>query len=193
MQEIGGFTLNTRSVPLKEKNIIFIGFMGVGKTSIGKAVAKKLYRDFLDVDQVIEEEYGMPVPEIFNKLGEKTFREKEKEVIINLCQKKKLHILSLGGGSFLQEEIKKACLEHCIVIHLDLSWDSWKERINLIIDSRPVLKGKSMEDMEELFNKRKAIYADHHSSVLTDSQEIEEVADYIVNSLKWAWELNEPQ
>ncbi|MFT8321873.1 MAG: shikimate kinase [Bacillus sp. (in: firmicutes)] len=184
--------MNKRSIPLKEKNIIFIGFMGVGKTTIGKTVAKKLYRDFLDVDQVIENEYNMPVPEIFHKFGEKTFREKEKEVIIDLCENKKLHIISLGGGSFLQEEIKKVCLENCIVIHLDLSWDSWKERINLIIDSRPVLQGKSMEDIEELFNKRKEAYADHHSKVLTDSKEIEEVADYIVESLKWAWELNEP-
>ncbi|WP_375709412.1 shikimate kinase [Niallia sp. NCCP-28] len=166
--------------------------MGVGKTAIGKAVAKKLYRDFLDVDQVIEEEYGMPVSEIFNKLGEKTFRDKEKETVIKLCQQKKLHILSLGGGSFLQEEIKQVCLEECIVIHLDLSWDSWKERISLIIDSRPVLQGKSIKDMEDLFNQRKAIYSDHHSKVLTDRQEIEDVADYIVNSLKLAWEVNEP-
>lgn len=184
--------MTNREVSLREKSIVFIGFMGVGKTTIGKLVAQKLYRDFIDVDQLIEAEYGMPVSKIFEQLGEKAFREKEKQVIMDLSNRK-LHILSLGGGSFLQEEVKKVCLENCIVIHLDLSWDSWKERINLIIDSRPVLKGKSLDDMEELFYNRKAIYSDHHSKVSTDSQDIEEVADYIVDSLKYAWDLYEPQ
>lgn len=93
----------------------------------------------------------------------------------------------------MQEEIKQACLDNCIVIHLDLSWDSWKDRINLIIDSRPVLKDKSLDDMEELFNSRKQIYADHHSKVDTDSKDMEEIADYIVDSLKYAWDLYEPR
>jgi len=189
---VGGIILENKRVPLREKSIVFIGFMGVGKTSIGKIVAKKLYRDFKDVDHVIEEEYGMPVSKIFEQLGEKAFRKKEKQVVTELS-KKKLLVLSLGGGSFLQEEIKQTCLDNCIVIHLDLSWDSWKDRINLIIDSRPVLKDKSLEDMEELFNSRKEIYADHHSKVDTDSKNMEEIADYIVDSLKYAWDLYEPR
>ena len=184
------FLLANRNDSLKEKSIVFIGFMGVGKTSIGKAVAKKLYRDFIDADQEIEKEYGMPVSKIFEQLGEKTFREKEKELVVNLC-KRKLHIISLGGGSFLQEEIKKACLENCIVVYLDLTWESWKERLHMLIDSRPILQGKSLEEMETLFYERKQIYIDHHLKVLTDQQEIEEVADYIVESLKLAWDLDD--
>jgi shikimate kinase len=70
-----------------------------------------------------------------------------------------------------------------------LSWESWKERISLIIDSRPVLQDRSLEEIEELFYKRQEIYSVHHSKVSTDNQEMEEVADYIVNSLKLAWEL----
>nr|WP_255285447.1 shikimate kinase [Priestia aryabhattai] len=75
---------------------------------------------------------------------------------------------------------------------LDLSWDSWKERISLIIDSRPVLQGRSLEDIEELFYTRQAIYSNHHSKVETDNLDIEEVANYIVNSLKMAWDIYEP-
>ncbi|MBP3039869.1 shikimate kinase [Bacillaceae bacterium Marseille-Q3522] len=177
-------------VSLREKNIIFIGFMGVGKTTIGKAVAKKLFRDFVDIDVEIEKQFGMPVSEIFNRYGEKVFREKEKQLITEHC-KKKLQIISVGGGAFLQEEVKKICLASCIVFYLDLSWESWKERISLIVDSRPVLKGKSIDDMEDLFHKRKEIYASHHSKVTTDHKNIEEIADYIVESLKWAWEIYE--
>ncbi|MEH7136281.1 shikimate kinase, partial [Priestia megaterium] len=98
----------------------------------------------------------------------------------------------VGGGAFLQEEIQKICLSNCIVFFLDLSWDSWKERISLIIDSRPVLQGRSLEDIEELFYTRQAIYSNHHSKVETDNLDIEEVANYIVDSLKMAWDIYEP-
>ncbi|WP_187292180.1 shikimate kinase [Bacillus sp. 1NLA3E] len=181
--------LVNREVPLRERSIVFIGFMGVGKTTIGKLVAKKLYRDFIDIDEEIQKEYNMPVSQIFEKIGEKAFREREKSLITSLCDQK-LKILSLGGGAFLQEEIKKVCLSKCIVFFLDLSWESWKDRISLIIDSRPVLQGKSIDEIEELFNKRQEIYAVHHSKVETDNHDVEEVAQFIVDSLKLAWELN---
>lgn len=180
--------MNKHEMSLKEQNIVFIGFMGVGKTTIGKLVAKKLYRDFVDVDDVIEEEFGMPPTEIFKTYGEKAFRDKEKEIVNNLCQKK-LQIISLGGGAFLQEEIRKVCLENSIVFFLDLSWDQWKDRISLIIDSRPVLQGRTLEEIEELFYARQEIYTLHNSKVQIDNQDEEEVADYIVDSLKLAWDL----
>lgn len=175
-------------LPLRERSIVFIGFMGVGKTSIGRVVAKKLYRDFVDIDEELEKEFKMPIPQVFEKYGEKVFREREKEMTISLA-KQKLHIISVGGGAFLQEEIRKVCLQSCIVFFLDLSWDSWKDRISLIVDSRPVLQGKTIEEIEELFNKRQEIYEKHHSKVTTDNHDIEEIADYIVESLKLAWEL----
>ena len=176
---------NTMS--LREKSIVFIGFMGVGKTTIGEAVAKKLNREFIDIDKEIEKEYNMSCTEIFKKFGEKAFREKEKEVISNFSNQP-LKILSLGGGAFLQEEIQKVCLNNCIVFYLDLSWDSWKDRISLLIDSRPVLQGKSLEEIKELFYDRQKIYSAHHHKVTTDQLDAEEVADYIVNTLQSAWE-----
>ncbi len=177
-----------RNVPIKEKNIVFTGFMGVGKTTIGKMVAKKLYRDFVDIDDLIEREWQMPVSEIFNQIGEKAFREKEKELVIGLSQQK-LKVISLGGGAFLQEEIRRSCLSSSIVFFLDLSWDSWKERISILVDSRPVLQGKTIEEIEEIYHKRQGIYESHHSRVRTDHFAAEEIADYIVESIKLAWEL----
>src|SRR3954452_15846342 len=173
-------------VSLKEMSIVFIGFMGVGKTTIGKAVAKKLYRDFIDIDEEIEKEYNLPVSQIFKKIGEKAFREREKSLITGLCNKK-MKIISVGGGAFLQEEIKHVCLSSCHVFFLDLSWENWKDRISLLIDSRPVLQGKTIDEIEELFYNRQKIYSDYHSKVVTDNQDVEEVADYIVESLKLAW------
>ena len=181
----------SKDASLRLQSIVFIGFMGVGKTTIGQKVAKKLYRDFIDIDQEIEKEFNMPTTEIFKKFGEKTFREKEKEVIERFSQQK-LKILSLGGGAFLQEDIRKICLSNCIVFYLDLSWDYWKERISLLIDSRPVLQSKSLEEIEDLFKTRQEVYSYHHSKVNTNNLDVDEVADFIVDSLKVAWGIHEP-
>src|SRR5690606_42046693 len=88
---------------LKEKSIVLTGFMGVGKTTVGKAVAKKLYRDFIDIDKEIEKKFQMPTTEIFKTYGEKTFRQAEKEMVLHFSQQK-MKVISLGGGAFLQEE-----------------------------------------------------------------------------------------
>ncbi|WHY78765.1 shikimate kinase [Neobacillus sp. WH10] len=166
----------------REKSIVFIGFMGVGKTTIGKLVAEKLNREFIDIDEEIEKEYGMKVSEIFNKIGERSFREKEKSVITSLCEQKN-KVLSLGGGAFLQREIRKVCLSASFVIFLDLSFDNWKERISQIIESRPILQGKSIDEIKELFYKRQEIYSNHHLKVITDNQDPEEIAKLIINKL----------
>ena len=173
------------------QSIVFIGFMGVGKTTIGQKVARKLYRDFIDIDQEIEKEFNMPTTEIFKKFGEKAFREKEKGVIESLSQQQ-LKIISVGGGAFLQEDIRNICLSNCIVFYLDLSWEYWKERIGLLIDSRPVLQSRSLEEIEELFHTRQEIYSYHHSKVNTNDLNVDEVADFIVDSLKVAWDIYEP-
>ncbi|OIJ14041.1 shikimate kinase [Anaerobacillus arseniciselenatis] len=183
--------MNNNKMALREKSIVFIGFMGAGKTTVGQLVAQKLYRTFIDIDQEIEKEYGMPTSEIFKTVGEKTFREREKELISNFSQQK-LKIISVGGGAFLQKEIQEICLTNCIVFYLDVSWSSWKERLNILIDSRPVLQGRSLEEIEELFNKRQNTYSLHNSKFTTDNLEVEEVADYIIESLKLAWDIYEP-
>ncbi len=133
----------------------------------------------------------MPTTEIFKKFGEKAFREKEKSVIESFSQQQ-LKIISVGGGAFLQEDIRNICLSNCIVFYLDLSWEYWKERIGLLIDSRPVLQSRSLEEIEELFYTRQEIYSYHHSKVNTNDLDVDEVADFIVDSLKVAWDIYEP-
>ncbi|MEH7304724.1 shikimate kinase [Neobacillus drentensis] len=163
-------------------SIVFIGFMGAGKTTVGMKVAEKLNREFIDIDDRIEKEYNMPVSQIFTEFGEKEFRDREKSLIASLAVQKQ-KVISLGGGAFLQNEIRESCLASCIVIFLELSLEAWKDRLGLIIDSRPVLKGKSMEEMEELFYKRQAIYSNHHLKISTDHKNAEEIADLIVKEL----------
>lgn len=175
---------------VREKSLVFIGFMGVGKTSVAKLVAQKLFRDFVDIDEEIEKEFNMPTTQIFEQFGEKVFREKEREYVLHYC-KQPLKVISLGGGAFMQEEIRDACLKHSIVFYLDISWESWKDRLHMLVDSRPVLQNKSMEDIHALFNERKSLYEEHNSKLVTDDFNVEEVADYIIESVKLAWELHD--
>lgn len=181
--------LKNREIPLREKNIILIGFMGVGKTTIGQLVANKLYRDFIDIDHQIEEQFNMPVPEIFKQLGEKQFRESERSVIQHHCTHTRLKVISLGGGAFMQEDIREICLSTSVVFFLDLSFNSWKDRLERIVDDRPVLQDKSLKEIEELFNKRQNIYAFNNSKINTDNLNPEDTAEYIINTLKLGWEI----
>ncbi|KKB36177.1 Shikimate kinase I [Bacillus thermotolerans] len=173
---------------VKEKSIVFIGFMGVGKTTIGSLVAKKLYRTFVDIDEEIEKQHNMSISEIFALHGEKAFREMEKDTIRSFCEQP-LKVISLGGGAFMNPEVREICLKNCIVFYLDMSWEQWKERLNILIDNRPVLQGKNIDEIEELFYKRQSAYSVNHSTYKVDSQTAEEAADYIVDSLKLAWDL----
>jgi shikimate kinase len=176
-------------IPVRERNIVLIGFMGVGKSTVGQILAKKLYRDFIDVDKEIEKMCHMPITEIFKQFGEQEFRKMEREYIVQACAHTRSKILSLGGGAFLQEEVRKACLTHCIVCFLDLSWESWKERLPFLIDSRPVLQNKSLDEMEELFRKRRDAYAYHHFKIPTNDLDPETIADHIVQSLHDYWDI----
>jgi len=183
--------LMTREVPARQKSIVFIGFMGVGKTTIGELVAKKLYRSFIDIDQEIENEFGMPASEIFEKHGEASFRESERNLIKSICSQK-LKIVSVGGGAFMQQEVRDVCLANCIVIHLQLSWDEWKDRLNSLMDNRPNLQSRNVEEIEKLYYERQETYSLNNSELSVDDRTPEEIADSIVDSIKLGWELYDP-
>ena len=132
----------------------------------------------------------MPVTKVFETFGEKIFREKEQSLIIGLSQQP-LKVISLGGGAFLDENVRNACLKNGIVFYLDLSFENWKDRIGLLIDSRPILQNKSFEQIEDLYDSRQSAYSHSHSKVVTDEMNPEEVAQIILlESLKLAWELH---
>ncbi|WP_156960103.1 shikimate kinase [Oceanobacillus manasiensis] len=165
-----------------KKSIALTGFMGVGKTSIGQALAKKTGRQLIDIDAEIEKVHQLTVPEIFREYGEAYFREKEKEMIDKYSKVDK-KVLSLGGGAFLQPEVKDICMANCYVIHLELSWGKWVKRCEQLIETRPVLQGKSLEEMKALFHDREKIYQTYHLKINTDHLSIDEAAEEIILSL----------
>lgn len=185
------FNLGYGEVRVRQQSIVLIGFMGVGKTTIGELVAQKLYRDFIDIDKEIEKEFKMTTTDIFKIHGEEVFRNYEKEMI-QAFSKQKLKIISIGGGAYMQPEVREACLTNCTVFYLDVSWEEWKERLDILIDSRPILQSRNIDEIEELFHARQGAYSHNNSTLTVNYQSPEEVADHIVESLKLAWDIYEP-
>ena len=141
---------------LKE-NLVFLGMMGAGKSSIGSIVSKKLDIDFIDVDKEIENKLGMKISEIFENEGEKYFREIEENFTLEILKRSNI-VISLGGGAFLNSKIKKEILNNHISFWLN--WDI-KTLINRIKDSekRPVAFNASKNELTDLIKKRSIVYS----------------------------------
>ena len=140
-----------------KKNLVFLGMMGSGKSSIGLIISKKLNIEFIDVDQEIEKKLNMKISKIFENKGEKYFREIEEEMTLKILKNKKT-VISLGGGGFLNNKIEKEILDKHISFWLN--WDS-KTLVNRIKKSkkRPVAFKSSKNELLQLIKGRNLIYS----------------------------------
>lgn len=128
-----------------KKNIVLIGILGSGKSTLGKALARRLSMTFVDMDAVIEQEAQMKISQIFARCGEAHFREKETQLAQRLGKAEGL-VISTGGGIILREENMKALKQNGVVVFLDRSPYAIIGKINC--DNRPLLK----EHPERLFS-----------------------------------------
>ena len=140
-----------------KKNLVLLGMMGSGKTSIGLIISKKLNIEFIDVDHEIEKKLAMQISKIFNTKGEKFFREIEEEMTLRILKNKKT-IISLGGGAFLNNKIKKEILDKHISIWLNWNPKTLVERIKNS-KKRPVAFKSSKNELLQLIKDRYLIYS----------------------------------
>tara|TARA_Y100000766_G_scaffold92063_1_gene78411 strand:+ start:158 stop:670 length:513 start_codon:yes stop_codon:yes gene_type:complete len=141
---------------LKE-NLVFLGMMGSGKSSIGSIISKKLNINFIDIDKEIEKKVGMSISKIFENEGEKHFREIEEIITLKFLKKNK-SVIAIGGGAFLNNKIRKEILDNNISVWLD--W-SIKTLINRIKNSqkRPLALNSSKNELINLIKKRSLVYS----------------------------------
>lgn len=164
-------------------NIYLIGFMGAGKSTIAKALQSKLDMDVVEMDQMIVDEQGMAITDIFEKYGEDHFRDIETETLKKL-KKKGSTIVSCGGGIVVRDENAGLMKEDGKVIFLTARPETILDRVKDSTD-RPILNGNmNVEFIEGLMAKRKDKYmavADY--LVATDGKNSDEISDEIIGLL----------
>jgi shikimate kinase/shikimate kinase/3-dehydroquinate synthase len=140
-----------------KKNLVFLGMMGSGKSSIGSLIAKKLQLNFIDIDNVIENELGLSIKKIFETKGENYFRKFEEKTTLKKL-KSSSTVISLGGGAFSNKEIRKEVIKNHISFWLNWSDDILLNRIKNS-KKRPLAFNSSENEIIDLIRKRSNIYS----------------------------------
>jgi len=140
------------------KSLVLVGMMGTGKSTIGKEVAKKLKIEFVDTDKLIEDEANLTIAEIFKKNGEKYFRELEEKIFLKIKNDKE-KIISVGGGAFINDAIRKKILKEYLSIWLNMNEDLIISRIKRNAKKRPMVDQNNIEkSIKNLKKTRDTIY-----------------------------------
>jgi shikimate kinase len=162
------------------KNLALTGMMGVGKSTIGKILAKKLNYTFVDVDKLIEIKEGSSINLIFKNKSEGYFRKIEKDITLSEL-KKNNSVVSLGGGAFLNSSIRKSVKKLSISFWLDLPTDELIKRLKKS-KQRPLLFEKNTaETVKKIYFNRKKIYNEADHRIKCKSLGSKEIAKIIIN------------
>ena len=155
--------------------------MGVGKSTIGRLLAKKLAVRFIDIDKIIEKQEKKSIKKIFEVFGETYFRKLEEKTTLKLIQNKE-SVIALGGGAFINSKIRREILRNCCSIWLN-------SKIEILIrrykknNKRPLLDLKNLEsDVKKIFQARKKIYAQSNFKINCDNMKKEEIVQKILKS-----------
>lgn len=164
-------------------NIVLIGFMGAGKTEVGRRLAEKLEMNFVDIDDLIETKAGMKITQIFSEFGESYFRgleRKEVEYISNLTN----YVIASGGGTVLNKDNMDALKRQGIFIYLKASAEVIFERTRYSAH-RPLLENVSPYDqIKRLLSYRTPFYEASDYTIDTSNLNIDQVVDKIIELLK---------
>ena len=144
----------TDSSPLNGKmntRIFLIGFMGSGKSTHGKTLARKIGYQYMDMDQLIEETADMSIPTIFKEHGEAVFRKWEYDILLELCKRERL-VISTGGGAPCHGKMMKIMKAKGSTVYLELAPEALRDRLLRSRNERPLIKGKSESELLEFIS-----------------------------------------
>jgi shikimate kinase len=164
------------------ESVVLIGPPGAGKSTIGKILAQKMQRDFIDTDHLIEETTGKKIADIFLIDGEVEFRRIERNVVLASI-KKEGYVISLGGGSVLDSEVETALSKMAEVVFLDVSISNAAPRVGFNRE-RPLLLGNPRQQWISLMEKRRPIYERIATRrISTDNRKAHEVVEELLPEL----------
>lgn len=165
------------------KNIVLTGFMGTGKSTVGRLLAARLGRPFVDSDKKIELWHGMTIKEMFARYGEAYFRQREREAIARLSRYRNA-VIATGGGVVLLEENMARLRQHGIIIALTAEIEVILARTSRK-DARPLLSGDEREQkVRELLAGRETLYAQANEVIDTTTLSPQQVVEQIMHFLQ---------
>ena len=162
------------------KNLTLTGMMGVGKSTIGKNLAKKLKYNFIDVDKLIENKERTSISLIFKNKSEQYFRKIESEITLSELKKEK-SVIALGGGAFLNKEIRRSAKKLSVSFWLDVPVEELIKRLKKN-RKRPLLSQKNIsETVKKIYYDRKKIYNEADYRIKCNSLSLNKIVNKILN------------
>ena len=162
------------------KNLTLTGMMGVGKSTIGKILAKKLNYNFIDVDKLIEAKEGISINLIFKNKNENYFRKIESEITLSEL-KKSNSVISLGGGAFINNTIRKNVKKFSKSFWLDVPVDELNKRLKKNKQRPLIFKKNINETIKKIYFERKKIYNEADYRIKCGSLNSKEIVNIILN------------
>ena len=156
--------------------IYLCGFMGCGKTTVGRVLADMLELGYEDMDAYIEKKAGMSIPQIFAEKGEDSFRRMETQAVAELG--KAGGIIACGGGAMLKEINARTAAEYGTVVYIDVPYDTCYDRISGDTN-RPIVMANTKESLGEIYNERVPLYIAHSQVKADGKKSPEEIASEI--------------
>ena len=163
------------------KAVYLCGFMGCGKTTVGKLLADKMNSEFYDMDEYIVKREGLRIPEIFSEKGESYFRETETAVIRELEEKG--GVIACGGGAMLKKENADIASADGIVVYIEAPFEVCYKRI-AGDKNRPIVMSNTKEELEFIYSSRVPVYKKNSSVSVSGVGSAEEIAERIINLIK---------
>lgn len=163
--------------------IVLVGFMGSGKTTIGSLLSQKMSQTFIDTDETITTRIAMSIQEYFDIYGEDTFRQVETQVLAELSEKK--GILATGGGVVTNKENRMILKQLPHVVYLKTDPDEFIRRLKAdSTNVRPLFLSRSSEEMIDLFHQREAYYREVASHIIdTTEKNPEQIVQEIIKEV----------
>jgi shikimate kinase len=167
---------------MRRDNVVLVGFMGAGKSVCGRLLARRLGRCFVETDDMIVAREGRAIPQIFRDAGEERFRQLEAETLDALMLKSG-DVIATGGGLPCREGRMERLRELGTVVWLDGEVHELLERARRVGD-RPMLDGRSVDEIEELYRARRPYYGRAHLTIDTTGRSADQVVSLVLAALR---------
>jgi shikimate kinase len=166
-----------------DRPIVLVGLMGAGKSTVGRRLARRLGVPFVDSDAAIEDAAGLSPAEVFERYGEKDFRDGERRLVARLVNEGNVSVIATGGGAFIDPRTRELLNERAITVWLDAPVDILTERTSRRDTRAQLRNGNPKATIERLADERRQAYQQAHLHIKSGTGAHKEVVDAIMRAL----------